>query len=359
MAAVKIETPGDFGRAFSPLRVFGTRGAADRFRQFVRAAGCDDPADIMLDNRQRRFGVGFGYQDHRPADRQQIVEPARNRYARDVLAVRNDPDVGSRKQRFELFVVDAVDQRDVRKPGFGLHLAQLIEPDPPARQQEVNILVVAQQPRRLEYDDGIMGKTEVAGQTGDEACGKRTAIRIIGRDRANAGRKRRPVRDEADLVAGHSAIAQQQLFSVAADDHDGVERAKHQRVQATHRFRQHRLRLQHAGHDENVGIEIVHDQHRLRALQFRGGGKRIRQHEGRGNGQRHVAAPQPHQQRGEHPDREQQFGQGALDQRGLAGHPVPDLNDFGLPADALTRSLPFPRAPALRLPAPRDPKSRP
>ena len=51
----------------------------------------------------------------------------------------------------------------------------------------MNILVVAQQSRRLEDDDGIMGKTEIAGQTGDETGGKRTAIRIIRGDRANAG----------------------------------------------------------------------------------------------------------------------------------------------------------------------------
>ena len=112
---------------------------------------------------------GFGNQDHRSADRQQIVEPARHRYARDVLAVGNDPDIGGRKKRLQLVVLDAVDQRDVRKLRLGLHLAQLIEPDPPARQQEVNIPVVAQQPRRLEYDDGIMGKAEIAGQTDDEA----------------------------------------------------------------------------------------------------------------------------------------------------------------------------------------------
>ena len=330
MAVIKIESPCDFGRALGPLRVPGAGGVTDRFRQFIGPAGLDDPADIVLDDRQRRLGIGFGNQNHRTADRQQIVEPAGHRYAGDVLAVGNDPDVRGRKKRLQLVVLDAIDQRDVRKLCLGLHLPQLIEPDPPARQQEVNIPVVAQQPRRLEDDDGIVGKAEIAGQTDDEAGGKRTAIRIIGIDRANAARQRRPVRNEADLVACHSAIAQQQFFGVAADDDDGVERAKHQRVQAAHRLRRQRLRLQQARHDEDVGIEIVHDQHRPRALQFRGGGKRIGQHEGCGHGERDVAAAQFHQQRCEHPDREQQFGQSALEQRGLAGHPVPDLDDFRL-----------------------------
>jgi len=43
-----------------------------------------------------------------------------------------------------------------------LHLAQLIESDSPARKQEVNILVVPQQARRLEDDDGIVRKAEIA-----------------------------------------------------------------------------------------------------------------------------------------------------------------------------------------------------
>ena len=48
--------------------------------------------------------------------------------------------------------------------------------------------VVAQQARRLEHDDRIVGKAEIAGQADDEAGGKRTAIRIIRIDRANAAR---------------------------------------------------------------------------------------------------------------------------------------------------------------------------
>jgi hypothetical protein len=43
-----------------------------------------------------------------------------------------------------------------------LHLAKLIESDSPARQQKVNIPVLAQQARGLEYDDGIVGKAEIA-----------------------------------------------------------------------------------------------------------------------------------------------------------------------------------------------------
>jgi len=54
---------------------------------------------------------------------------------------------------------------------------------------------------------------------------------------------------------------------------------------------QHRLRLQEARHDENIEIEIVHDHHRLRALQFRGDGEPVRQHEGGGNGMGDVAPP--------------------------------------------------------------------
>jgi hypothetical protein len=34
---------------------------------------------------------------------------------------------------------------------------------PPARQQEVNIPALKQQARRLEYDDGMVGKAEIAG----------------------------------------------------------------------------------------------------------------------------------------------------------------------------------------------------
>ena len=95
----KIESPCDFSRAFGPLRVVGAGGATDRFRQLVGIAGFDDPADIMLDDRQRRLGIGLGNQDHRTADRQQIVEPAWHRNAGDVPAVGNDPDVRRRKKR--------------------------------------------------------------------------------------------------------------------------------------------------------------------------------------------------------------------------------------------------------------------
>ncbi len=76
----------------------------------------------------------------------------------------------------------------------------------------------------------------------------------------------------------------------------------------------------------SMSIEIVHDQHRPRALSSRGGSKRVRQHERRRHGDRDVAAAQPRQQRAEHPGRENEFGQRAPDQRTLAGHPVPDLD---------------------------------
>ena len=158
----KIETPGDFGCALGPLRIFGAGGATDRFRELIGSAGFDDPADIVLGHRQRRLGVGFGNQDHRAADRQQIVEPAGHRYAGDVPAVGNDPDIGGGKKRLQLFVLDAIDQGDVRKLCLGLHRLQLVEANSPARQQEVDILVVPQQARGLEHDDGIVGKAEIA-----------------------------------------------------------------------------------------------------------------------------------------------------------------------------------------------------
>ena len=158
----KSNRPGDFGCALGPLRIFGAGGATDRFRELIGAAGFDDPADIVLGHRQRRLGVGFGNQDHRPADRQQIVEPAGHRYAGDVPAVGNDPDIGGGKKRLQLFILDAIDQGDVRKLCLGLHRLQLVEANSPTREQEVDIRVVPQQARRLEHDDGIMGKAEIA-----------------------------------------------------------------------------------------------------------------------------------------------------------------------------------------------------
>jgi hypothetical protein len=44
----------------------------------------------------------------------------------------------------------------------------LLESNSPARQKEVDISVVAQKARRLEHDDGIVGKAEIAGQTNDK-----------------------------------------------------------------------------------------------------------------------------------------------------------------------------------------------
>jgi len=43
-----------------------------------------------------------------------------------------------------------------------LHFLQALEANPPARAQEKHIRIVAQQSRRLEHDQGIVGKTEIA-----------------------------------------------------------------------------------------------------------------------------------------------------------------------------------------------------
>src|SRR6185437_391321 len=43
------------------------------------------------------------------ADRQQVVEPAGHRYAGDIPAVGNDPDIGGGKKRLQLFILDAID----------------------------------------------------------------------------------------------------------------------------------------------------------------------------------------------------------------------------------------------------------
>ena len=82
MAAVKLKQR-DFGRGFGLQRVFGTGPASSS------ALPGATTQLTSIGNRDR----GLGNHDHWPVDCKQIVEPAEYRYASDVLAIGNDPDV--------------------------------------------------------------------------------------------------------------------------------------------------------------------------------------------------------------------------------------------------------------------------
>ena len=246
---------------------------------------------------QRGLGIGLGNNDNRPANRKQVVEPARDRYAGDVLAIGNQPDVRGQQKRFEIFVLDALDQSDVWKICFGLQLLQPIETYSPARKQEMNIRIIPQQSCGLKHDHGIVGKTEVAGKADHEACGVQATITVIGLNRPNCRSQRGPIRNEPDFFARYSPVAQKHLFGVAANGDDGIQRAKHQRICGADCVGHNRFGLQETGHYQDVGKKIMHDQRRSCAFQFGGGDNRIRQHKGGGNRERDVAALQFHQQR--------------------------------------------------------------
>ena len=98
--------------------------------KLVRPAGRNDPAQPVFFYGQRGLGIGLGNNDNRPANRKQVVEPARDRYAGDVLAIGNQPDVRGQQKRFEIFVLDALDQSDVRKICFGLQCFSRSKPIP-------------------------------------------------------------------------------------------------------------------------------------------------------------------------------------------------------------------------------------
>ena len=74
--------------------------------------------------------LGFRKQQHRPADRQQIVEPARHRDAGKVLAVGNEPDIGRGQKLFEVLLRHPLDQCHVRQIGIGLQVLKSINPMP-------------------------------------------------------------------------------------------------------------------------------------------------------------------------------------------------------------------------------------
>ena len=139
----------------------------------------------MLGDGQRGLGVRLGNDQDGPPHREQIVEPARHRNARDVPAIGNEPEIRGRKKRFEIFVRNAIDQGDIGKSGLRLHFLQPIEADTPAREQEMNTRIIPQQSRRLKHDDGIMGEPEIAGQADNEARrhanGDRDYLAPIGR----------------------------------------------------------------------------------------------------------------------------------------------------------------------------------
>ena len=97
-------------------------------------------------------------QDHGPADRQQIVEPARHRYAGDILAIGDEPDIGGGKEPLrDLRPATRSTSVTFGKPRLRLQLLQPLEADAPARQQEMNVRLVAQaiaRPRTPRRDRG-------------------------------------------------------------------------------------------------------------------------------------------------------------------------------------------------------------
>ena len=331
MAAAKLNCCAMTAARSALARILAEDRKPYGLRELVRIARLDHPAKVMLADSQCRFGIGLRHQDDRPADRQQIVEPAGHRHAGEISAIGNEPDIRRGKKRLETFLRHALDQRHIGQTGVRLQLLEPIEADPPPRQQEMDFRIVLQQLRCAKHDIGIVGKTQIAGKADLEAGGMQAAVRIVGFDRPYARLQHGPIRNEADLVARCSPVAQQQRLGIAPDDDDGIERAKHQRVGATHRPGEDRRRPQQARHDQDVGEEVVHDQHRPGALQPRCGGHRVRQHEGGGNGEHDVVASQPREQRRKHPQREKAFCQRTPDQRGFFRNPVSDFDD-GRPA---------------------------
>ena len=191
----------------------------------------------------------------------------------------------------------------------------------------MDLRLIPQQSGRLEHDRGIVGKAEIAGETDNEASGLRVAVGIIGRDRSHSRRQRRPIRDEAELVARHAGVTQKQSLGIAADGDDGIEGAKRQRVEGAYRLGRNRPWLEETGHHQHVRKQVVHDQRRAGALEFGGGDHRIRQHERRRHGERHIATLQSPCERQEHANRKEDFGRRAPDQRGLSRHPVLDFDN--------------------------------
>ncbi|GCC46872.1 hypothetical protein chiPu_0030751, partial [Chiloscyllium punctatum] len=222
------EAPRGRDGAFGHPCVLRSRRQPDGIGELIGPPRRDDPAEPVLADGQGRLGLGFGDQDDRPAGREQIIEPARDRYTGDVLAIGNEPGVRAGEQRIQLAVRDAVDQRDVGQLRCSLHVLQPRESHAPPREQEMDIALLAQQPRGLEDDIRVVGETQIAGQANDEAGGNGLAKRIVGADGTIARGERGPIRDEADLGRRHSAIAQQQLLGVAADDDDRVQGTEHQ-----------------------------------------------------------------------------------------------------------------------------------
>ena len=81
----EVESLRDDGRPFCP-RGDPRAAAASRIAcaSWLRIARLDHPSKVMLGHGQCRLGIGLRHQDDRPADRQQIIEPARHRHAGEI-----------------------------------------------------------------------------------------------------------------------------------------------------------------------------------------------------------------------------------------------------------------------------------